>query len=151
MIGSEKESPATSERPRTPELLEGTLTSPFSRMVSRTLSTSLSRALRSAARHQVSSPLFPAPSVFDTTSAASAVVCNGCEHTDAHHRDNYTPERSHRCNRVPSTCTDGHCRCLDRRGLSRRDRQNEWDGALFGTYGIQGNKSQEPTRARVGS
>jgi hypothetical protein len=123
----------------------------FSRMVSRTLSVSLGRALRSAARHPVSSPLSLPTSKSDTHPAALAVVRDGCEHPGTHHRDNHTSKRSHCRNRVPFTCTDRHCWCLDRRRLSRRDRQNEWNSALFGTYGFQGNKSQKPTRARARS
>jgi hypothetical protein len=96
-------------------------------------------------------PLSLPTSKSDTHPAALAVVRDGCEHPGTHHRDNHTPERSHCRNRVPSTCTDRHCRCLDRRRLSRRDRQNEWNSALFGTYGFQGNKSQKPTCARARS
>ena len=121
---------------------------PKSSMVSRTLSASLTRSLRTASKNPVrSTPSLTATRFAEHLTAATIEDVRDCDQPLPHHPNDYPFEWPYRCYRVSPSCSDRYSRCLDRCRFQGRNRCNQRNRSLPRAHGFQGHRSSLPTRS----
>lgn len=122
---------------------------PKSSMVSRTLSASLTRLLRTASRNSVRSKpsLTTALGLLNTLTAATAENVRDSDQPLPNHPNDYPFKWPYRRDRVSPPCSNRYSRCLDRCWFQGGDRCNQWNRSLPRAYGLQGYRPSFPTRS----
>ena len=121
-------------------------------MVTSTLSTSLGRALRSAARYPVRFCRSRSRTGLLTTYTSApptAVVCDCSQHPPPSAADDNALKWAHGSNRGAPTCADGDGGRVDRCGVEGGDGRDEWHGTLPRAHGIQGHQPSLSAPARA--
>ena len=120
-----------------------------SSMVSRTLSASLARSLRTASRNSVRSKPFLVATIEYTERVLTAATAEDLRDSDQplpHHPNNYPFEWPNRRYRGSPPCSDRYSRCLDRCWFQGRDRCHQRNRSFPRAHGLQGHRPSLSTR-----